>query len=68
MIPYSLALTPEVGRRGTFAIIPQSDHRALHQRMVLLTRAGATAVRFYDYLQTDAARAIFRKHGYGVPG
>jgi ABC-type molybdate transport system substrate-binding protein len=35
--------------------------------MVLLKRAGHTASAFYAYLQTDAARAILRKHGYGVP-
>ena len=26
-----------------------------------------TAAGFYAYLQSDAARAIFQKHGYGVP-
>jgi ABC-type molybdate transport system substrate-binding protein len=35
--------------------------------MVLLKRAGATAAQFYTYLQGDTARAILRKHGYGVP-
>jgi hypothetical protein len=35
--------------------------------MVLLTRAGETAVRFYAYVQSAAARAIFVRHGYAVP-
>ena len=43
------------------------DHPPLRQRMVLLKRAGATAAQFYTYLQGDTARAILRKHGYGVP-
>jgi molybdate transport system substrate-binding protein len=47
-------------------VIPDADHPPLRQRMVLLKRAGLTATRFYDYLQGDAARAILRKHGYGV--
>jgi hypothetical protein len=35
--------------------------------MVLLKPAGAVAAQFYAYVQGDAARATFRKHGYGVP-
>jgi molybdate transport system substrate-binding protein len=57
----------DVARRGTFVLVPPDDHRPLHQRMVLLKRASSTAVRFYDYLQTDTARAIFGRHGYGAP-
>jgi ABC-type molybdate transport system substrate-binding protein len=39
----------------------------LRQRMVLLKRAGSTATQFYTYLQGKTARALLRKHGYGVP-
>jgi ABC-type molybdate transport system substrate-binding protein len=35
--------------------------------MVLLKRASPTAAQFYEYVLGDAARAIFRKHGYAVP-
>jgi ABC-type molybdate transport system substrate-binding protein len=35
--------------------------------MVLLKRAGSTVTQFYAYLQEEAARAILRKHGYGMP-
>jgi len=48
-------------------VIPEADHPPLRQRMVLLKRAGPTAVQFYEYVQSEPARAIFRKHGYGVP-
>ena len=67
LIAYSLALAPGFGERGTYAVIPESDHQPLRQRMVLLKRGGPTASQFYLYLQGDAARAIFRKHGYGLP-
>ena len=30
-------------------------------------RAGAVAERFYDYLQTAPARAMFLKYGYSAP-
>jgi molybdate transport system substrate-binding protein len=67
LVAYSLVLGPGFADRGTYAVIPETDHRPLRQRMVLLKRAGATATEFYAYLQTDDARAILRKHGYGVP-
>ena len=67
LIAYSLVLSPKFAERGTYALIPDTDHPPLRQRMVLLKRASPTAVRFYEFLQGDVARAIFRKHGYGVP-
>jgi molybdate transport system substrate-binding protein len=67
LIAYSLVLAPDFGDRGTYAVIPDSDYPALRQRMVLLKRASPTAKQFYEYILSDAARAIFRKHGYAVP-
>jgi molybdate transport system substrate-binding protein len=66
LVAYSLVLGPGFAERGTYALIPEADHEPLRQRMVLLKRAGATATQFYAYIQQDAARAIFRKHGYGT--
>jgi molybdate transport system substrate-binding protein len=67
LVAYSLVLGPGFADRGKYAVIPEADHPPLRQRMVLLKRAGATATQFYTYLQGNAARAILRKHGYGVP-
>jgi molybdate transport system substrate-binding protein len=67
LVAYSLVLGPGFAERGKYALIPESDHQPLRQRMVLLKRAGATATQFYDYLQGKTAKAILRKHGYGVP-
>lgn len=67
LIAYSLVLAPGFAGRGTYAVIPAADHAPIRQRMVLLKRASPAAARFYTYLQSDAARAIFRKHGYGAP-
>jgi molybdate transport system substrate-binding protein len=67
LVAYSLVLAPGFAARGKYAVIPESEHKPLRQRMVLLKRAGATAMQFYDYLQGTTARAILRKHGYGVP-
>ena len=67
LIAYSLVLAPGFADRGTYAVIPDADYPPLRQRMVLLENASPTAVQFYAYVQTEAARAILRKHGYGVP-
>jgi molybdate transport system substrate-binding protein len=67
LVAQSLVVAPELASRGTYAVIPESDHPPLRQRMVLLKSATPPVVAFYNYLQGPAARAIFRKHGYGVP-
>ena len=67
LLAYSLVLGPGFSDRGTYALIPEAEHPAIRQRMVLLKNASAIATAFYDYLQGDVARAVLRKHGYGVP-
>ena len=67
IIAYSLVLAPNVGNRGTFALIPDSDHAPLRQRMVLLKRAGPVVERFYRYLQEASARALLEKYGFSLP-
>lgn len=67
LIAYSLALAPEFANRGKFAVISESDHAPLRQRMVLMKTATPTAAAFYAYIQSEQARAIFKKYGYGTP-
>ena len=67
LIAYSLVLGPELGDRGTYALVPDTDHPPLRQRMVLLERAGKTSEMFFAYVRSDAGRAILRKHGFAVP-
>ena len=67
LIAHSLALAPAMAGRGTFSLISETDHPPLRQRMVLLKRAGPTALRFYDYLQSADARAVFDTHGFALP-
>lgn len=68
IIAYSLALSPTLSNRGSYALITEDWHTPLRQRMVLLKDAGTTAERFYEYLRQPAARAIFRKYGFALPG
>lgn len=68
LVPLALVATPQVAASGTHALLPESMHDPLRQRMVLLKPAGATAERFFAFLQGATARAIFVRHGYAVPG
>ncbi len=65
---YSLALSPAVGALGTYALLPSDWYAPLRQRMVLMKGAGETARAFYSYVQTPAARVIFRRFGFLLPG
>jgi molybdate transport system substrate-binding protein len=68
IIAYSLALAPPLAARGDHALIPETWHSPLRQRMVLLDEAGPVAERFYRYLQEPPARAILRHYGFALPG
>jgi molybdate transport system substrate-binding protein len=67
LLAYSLVLSPAFATRGAYAVIPQSDHPPLRQRMVLLKRAGTITSQFYEYLQGGVARRMLEQHGFTVP-
>jgi molybdate transport system substrate-binding protein len=67
LIAYSLVKEPALADKGTYALIPQTDHPPLRQRMVLLKQATPVVARFYHYMQGPAARAILVKNGYEAP-
>ena len=66
ILAYSLVLSPPLSARGTHALLPESSHPPLRQRMVLMKRAGSVAERFYAYLQGPSARAVLREYGFTV--
>lgn len=68
MFALSLALAPSFSGRGTYVLVPEQLHQPLRQRMVLMRRAGSEAKAFYAYLAEPAARAIFRRYGFQLPG
>ena len=67
IVPYSLALAPQVADRGLHHLLPAEQHAPLRQRMVLLDSAGDVARRFYDYVQQPPARRIMRDYGFALP-
>lgn len=68
IIAYSLALSPNVAKLGSYALIPEEWHQPLNQRMVLLKGAGETARSFYEFMRGPSARAIMRRYGFVLPG
>lgn len=62
----SLVSHDAAARLGRHLALPASLHAPLHQRMVLLRQAGPAATAFYRYLQSPAARAVLRRHGFAV--
>lgn len=67
IIAQSLAVSPEIARLGTSALIPREWHQPLRQRMVLTRKAGGTAREFYGYLRGPAARAVLQRNGFELP-
>ncbi|WOH50468.1 molybdate ABC transporter substrate-binding protein [Bradyrhizobium sp. sBnM-33] len=65
---YSLALAPAVSSLGSFVLIPAEWHQPLRQRMVLMKNATPVTREFYRYVQMPAARVVFRKFGFILPG
>jgi len=68
IVAYSLALAPAVARLGSHALIPDTWHEPLRQRMVLLKGADETTRAFYRYMRRPAARAIMERYGFVLPG
>jgi molybdate transport system substrate-binding protein len=67
IVPWALAKAPDVARQGTGVLLPESMHKPLRQRMVLLKRATPAAAEFYAWLQGPAAREVLSRHGFALP-
>jgi len=67
IIAYSLAVAPTMANRGRFALVPETWHAPLRQRMALLKGATDDATRFYVYSQSPPARALMNRYGFALP-
>ena len=68
IVAYSLVRSPALADLGNYVLLPAESHAPLHQRMVLVKGAGGTARDFYRYLQQPAAREVFARFGFALPG
>jgi molybdate transport system substrate-binding protein len=67
IIALSDVLSPAMKKeRGKYYIIPQESHTPLEQACVILKhgKGNATALKFYDYISSDKAKAILKYYGY----
>ncbi len=67
IIALSLAKAASIANLGDFALIPESMHKPLKQRMVLMKDAPPELRAFYDYLATPAAQLIMVRYGFAMP-
>ena len=68
IVALSLVKSPQLAGHIRYALIPADWHSPLKQRMVQLRNAGPVAQAFYAYLQQPAARAVFKRYGFNLPG
>ena len=67
IIALSLAKAPSIAKLGEFALIPESMHKPLKQRMALMKDAPPALRAFYEYLGTPAAQLIMVRYGFAMP-
>lgn len=70
IIALSLALNPELARRGGYWLIPDTLHEPLEQGYIITRRAqgNALAQRFADYMGSKSAGAVLFRYGFVIPG
>lgn len=68
IIAYALALSSKVSTVASYDLVPADWHKPLRQGMALTKTAGSVATAFYEFAGSPAARAIFRRYGFMLPG
>lgn len=66
IIALSLAVSPQVAKRGEFELIPYSWHQPLNQRMVVIKDAPPSARALFTFITTPEAKAILQRYGYAA--
>jgi molybdate transport system substrate-binding protein len=70
IIALSLAINPELAKRGSFYLIPDKLHNPLEQGFII-TKLGANkpqAKQFAEYMGSKQARDVMTKYGFVLPG
>ncbi|MDD2502050.1 MAG: molybdate ABC transporter substrate-binding protein [Geobacter sp.] len=70
IIALSLALSPELSKKGGYYLIPDKLHNPLEQGYVITKRGAGKplAQKFADYMNAKSSRAIMTKYGFVLPG
>ena len=70
IIALSLALSPELAKQGSYALIPDKLHQPLEQGFIVTKRAtdNPLAQAFARFMVGKEARAIMTHYGFVLPG
>lgn len=65
----SLVLDPANTTKLNWQLVNPKTYAPIQQGMVLIKRkdANASAVKFYQYMQSESAKNILKKYGYSIP-
>lgn len=67
----SVVVAPEMAGKGKWAEVPAESYEPIAQGVVILRHGAQTngdaARKFYGFVLSDKARAIFARHGYKLP-
>lgn len=63
----SLATAPNIQRHSKSELIPDSLHKPLRQKMVLIKNNAPSANEFYRYLQQPESKKILSRYGFMIP-
>lgn len=69
IISLSLALSPEMSKKGSYFVIPANLHAPLEQGFVVTKRAAknSLAKSFASYIATAKAKSILSRYGFSFP-
>jgi molybdate transport system substrate-binding protein len=67
----SIVIAPETAGKGKWVEVPQESYDPIAQGVVILKHGsamnGEAARKFYGFIQSEKARAIFSRNGYKLP-
>jgi len=68
IIAYSLALNPQLAKKGRYYLIPQAMHQPLEQAYIITQKGkdNIVATRFADFMTTKKAHDIMVKYGFVI--
>ncbi len=70
IVALSLALSPELSKQGSYALIPGTLHQPLEQGFIVTRRAAGNqlAQAFARFMAEQEVRAVMMRYGFVLPG
>jgi molybdate transport system substrate-binding protein len=69
MIALSLALSPEMTKKGKYVLIDEKSYSKMEQAFVVIRKneTNKDVLKFIRFIESPAARKFFTKYGFGLP-